>query len=780
MSAVVRWWRSPWVGASLAVFALFAVGCHRQSTTVEVIPRTTTTLLWESLHAGAADAARGSDLQIRWEAPADEGDTERQLSTLAASITRRDRGIIFAPDETLASRSLVLRAVKNKIPVVVVDDEFGPPAGPLLSYVSNDERIGAQLAAKRLTSVLHGRGSIAIVGINPRLEGELSREELFESALSELAPQIRVQVRRFGDSVITHQQQIAQELLRGHDHLDAIVALSSTATRGAYYARIAMEPHPQVVIIGFDQDLLLPVRTGEVDAVIAQDTKTIGRVAMEDIRARVRGETEANTKLVPPLLLTRETLNSPQLSALLPQRSGAVESGPGSGSTADAAVLMQEAKRHELRPGVQPIVDFLMKPGRHLDVTIQGVVISVAPLLEVQDDSGAMMIASNLSGASVQAGDVVAVHGTVISERFRSRLEDAQITVLWSDRPVPPLAVTASQLTAGAYRGRSIEVEGTVLSDHSSAGTRELVLHDGDQMFRAVMVNRMSNAAVTFEPGSRLRLRGTASALPGLTDGIYPFTVVTDRVELLSTPPWWSAKHIIWIGLVLAATLLGMQWLLHSIQRWHLRSMLREREQLAFELHDTLAQSFTGIAYQLQAASAEQRGLPAIRTHIANALEMVNISHREASGTIAALRPQYRDAPGILAALRQMAERLSDGGGLVVQTALRGRVIDLPLDITDAFFRIGQEAISNAIQHSECKTLAIELNLSRREAQLTVKDDGIGFDPTAQHVGLGIAGMRKRADKIKARLDISSTPQQGTLLRVVTSLRFASTLLRHT
>jgi signal transduction histidine kinase len=62
------------------------------------------------------------------------------------------------------------------------------------------------------------------------------------------------------------------------------------------------------------------------------------------------------------------------------------------------------------------------------------------------------------------------------------------------------------------------------------------------------------------------------------------------------------------------ALFLGIQWLLHAIQRWHLNSVLREREQLAFEMHDTLAQSFTGIAYQLQAATLETRvtqpGLP--------------------------------------------------------------------------------------------------------------------------------------------------------------------------
>src|SRR5205823_2850478 len=174
---------------------------------------------------------------------------------------------------------------------------------------------------------------------------------------------------------------------------------------------------------------------------------------------------------------------------------------------------------------------------------------------------------------------------------------------------------------------------------------------------------RQQKPIPSFAPGSRVRLRGTAVSLPEYTKGIYAFTVIADQVRLLATPPWWTPLHISLVVVTCVVALFTAQWLLHLVQRWHIRSVLQEREQLAFEMHDTLAQSFTGIAYQLQAARAERGGQEAVQAHLEHALEMVTMSHREASRTIAALRPQHRDAPGILRELKQLGERLSGTGG---------------------------------------------------------------------------------------------------------------------
>lgn len=438
--------------------------------------------------------------------------------------------------------------------------------------------------------------------------------------------------------------------------------------------------------------------------------------------------------------------------------------------------MRSEAKKHVLLAGVQPIVNFLLSPGRHPDVTIQGVVISPPPFTDIQDDSGALIIPRVDSKLALKLGDVVEAHGTVISQRFRSRLEDAHIRVLWSEMPVPPLAVTASQLTEGAYRGRSIEVEGTLVSIISHSDGYEILLKDGNLTFRGIGSPNFQLDLPKLEIGSRLRLRGMAMSVPELTKNIYPFTVLIDHADVVSGPPWWSPQHILILVLAGIALLLLIQFAFHRLQQWHLQSVLKEREQLAFEMHDTLAQSFTGIAHQLHAASMERRGETQIRKHIGNALRIVHLSHKEASRTIAALRPQFRDAATILTALKESAERLSDGAPIQIAARLNGRNTRLPVQVTDVLFRIGQEAISNAIQHSECAVLSLDLTLSKRDAQLRIQDNGIGFDDQATYQGLGIAGMRSRADTIKARLEIRAVQGAGTTITVNALLPIAGGL----
>jgi signal transduction histidine kinase len=263
-------------------------------------------------------------------------------------------------------------------------------------------------------------------------------------------------------------------------------------------------------------------------------------------------------------------------------------------------------------------------------------------------------------------------------------------------------------------------------------------------------------------------LRGPVRCVQGYTVDTY---LVPRHRELSPLVALIPIQPVHGDPLIVALTsLLGLQWLLHIAQRWHNRSVLKEGEELALEMHDTLAQSFTGIAYQLQAARLEHRGVDKVQAHIRNAIQMVQMSHKEASRTIAALRPQYQDVTGILNALKEAAERLSDGGNLRITTSLAGRSAQLPLEVTDALFRIGQEAVSNSIQHAGCKELRIALQLSKREVQLCVEDDGGGFSEQTVAAGLGIKGMRSRAAAARAQFDLTTTAGTGTRITVTASL----------
>jgi signal transduction histidine kinase len=444
------------------------------------------------------------------------------------------------------------------------------------------------------------------------------------------------------------------------------------------------------------------------------------------------------------------------------------------------ASLRREARLRSLQAGVQPISNFLMQPGRHPNVTLQGTIISLPPLIAIQDDTNALIVPHLHPDRPFKLGDIVIAKGTVVSERFRSSLEDAEIRVLWHDRPIPPLAVTAAQLTGGTYRGRTIALEGTLVTASDGALGQEMILRDGDLIFRGVGTPDYRIDVSSLELGSRLRIRGLATSLSEFTNGTYPFAVLVGNVDIVSSPPWWSPRHIFLLMLGCVALVLAVQFALHRAQQWRLQSVMREREQLAFEMHDTLAQSFTGIAFQLKAASLERRGEDWVRRHIQHALEMVNLSHKEASRTIAALRPQLRDATAIVEALEQAANRLADDGSFSVAIDVSGRMVPLPVQVTDSLFRIGQEAIGNAVQHSGATGLKITLVVERSEARLSVRDNGCGFEVTAPHAGLGLAGMHSRANKVRGRVEIRSWPGltgQGSEVTVIAPLPLSARLL---
>jgi ribose transport system substrate-binding protein len=303
---------------ALLVAALLSVpGCKRAHPVIAVIPRTCGTALWESEHAGAAEVARSSGLDIYWNAPMRDDDTQTQISLIGKAQSRGYAGIIVSPIETLPMRTPIRRALASGTSVVVVGTELGIPPGDKLAYVLNDEEAGGRMAAERIGSILHGEGSIAILGIDPRLMSSITRERSFETALAGSFPRIRVALRRFGLSSVPQEQQAAEELLAKGEKIDAIVALSLASTRGAYYALVEFDKENAIKLVGFDQDLLPPVRTGGIDSVVIQNTYEMGRLAMELMKRELNGSAGRTEVSVAPVLMTRDNIDSPEIRRIL-------------------------------------------------------------------------------------------------------------------------------------------------------------------------------------------------------------------------------------------------------------------------------------------------------------------------------------------------------------------------------------------------------------------------------------------------------------------------------
>ena len=418
----------------------------------------------------------------------------------------------------------------------------------------------------------------------------------------------------------------------------------------------------------------------------------------------------------------------------------------------------------------------LLSPDVPSSATVQGVVTLTSPMLYIQDSTGGLAVSSSHPHAPLQIGDEAEVRGDVYLHDFSSEIRNADIHLLWSHTPVSPVAVTASQAATGAFDGQYVEVQGRLAEKNEDGnGTGMLTLEDESQSFLAVVngLGRSPNLN-SLKVKSKLRLRGICATDSRYTHDLTAFALLlpsSGDIEVLEGPPWWSPDHI--VELVICIFLLPFAGMtgFFFVERWRMQAVLDERQRLAHEMHDTLAQSFAGLGFQLQAVRDDLTDGIDIMPQLEQAQDMVRNSHEEARRSISALRPEHLESVGLLSALEECARRMvSTNSSVKIKTASSGNLQNIPLRVSDTLLRIGQEAIANAIRHAHCSQLTIALDYEKSAVEMIVEDDGVGFAVSSDSAGFGIRGMHKRAENITAQFRIDSVPGQGTAVRVLAPL----------
>jgi len=300
-------------GVSMLAFS----ACRRAQPVVAVIPRTCGTLLWEAEHTGVERESGEDNVYVYWNAPMREDDVLAQIDILTRAVDRGAKGLIVSPVEASPLRTPVYSALKRGVPVVVIGTDLDLAAGKNLAYVLSDEDRGGQLAARRVGALLKGHGSVAILGISNQLTGTAQRARSLEKTLAEEFPEVHVVFRSLALPTVSQEQQVAERLLARNSQVDAILALTDTSTRGAYYALTELDKIPETRLIGFDQDLLVPIHSGGIDAVIMQNTYQMGRSAMKLMEEEMHGGTSQKYIVVEPQLVTRENIDSAQVREML-------------------------------------------------------------------------------------------------------------------------------------------------------------------------------------------------------------------------------------------------------------------------------------------------------------------------------------------------------------------------------------------------------------------------------------------------------------------------------
>ena len=202
-------------------------------------------------------------------------------------------------------------------------------------------------------------------------------------------------------------------------------------------------------------------------------------------------------------------------------------------------------------------------------------------------------------------------------------------------------------------------------------------------------------------------------------------------------------------------------------------AVTEERNRMAREIHDTLAQGFTGIILQLEAteqALGEEIN-PEVQKHLNQARSLARKSLQEARRSVWNLSPQALEQLHIDEAIKHEVERFRQDHDIKTTFTRFGERRELPPEIGTALFRICQEGLTNIAKHAQATAVEVTLSYDDQEVELTIKDNGIGFDldpdgKVGKSGGYGLISMRERAQGQNGYFEIQSEKGAGTMIRV--------------
>jgi len=340
----------------------------------------------------------------------------------------------------------------------------------------------------------------------------------------------------------------------------------------------------------------------------------------------------------------------------------------------------------------------------------------------------------------------------------------------------------------------------------TSRGERRLYLEeDGGTVVATLPASNSDDVETKFRPGATLELTGVCAielshGWPVIYQPIVDeFTLVLHSpsfIKVLAQPPWWTVgrlRLLLGISLSLLAAALSAVVVFRRVADRRSRQLaeeilareaekrasheaalefqatLRERERVAADLHDTVEQSLTGLALQLDAAKRAQDPVVASRNLII-ANQMISRSREDVRRSVWNLRAHALEGQPLREALRQIAVSLIEESGIMISVEGEGSEAALPYSSEGNLLMLAKEAISNALKHSGASHINVRVDYLPSQVRLTVSDNGRGFSlpfaPGPHEGHFGLTGMRERAARLNARFEIKSSAQQGTIVSI--------------
>jgi signal transduction histidine kinase len=199
---------------------------------------------------------------------------------------------------------------------------------------------------------------------------------------------------------------------------------------------------------------------------------------------------------------------------------------------------------------------------------------------------------------------------------------------------------------------------------------------------------------------------------------------------------------------------------------------LGERQRLAGEIHDTIAQGLTSIVLQLESAEAELDTDPrGARQRVHRAIATAREGLGEARRALWALRPEALEGEPFDRAIERAVKRWSEMTGVEAQASVTGEPTPLPAALEVILLRAVQEALANVHKHARARRVSVTMSYMTGELSVDVQDDGVGFDPAAEASGYGLHALRERVEGLGGRVVVESALREGTTVAIQVPLR---------
>jgi signal transduction histidine kinase len=425
-------------------------------------------------------------------------------------------------------------------------------------------------------------------------------------------------------------------------------------------------------------------------------------------------------------------------------------------------------------------------------VKVHGVVTHQLPgeALWLEEDGRAVRV--NLDDSRIYVpGEALEVAGFVRLGGYSPEMEDVQVTRLaFGTLPSPTLL--ESPAAAPDYDAGLVTLRGRLIEKTRVPEGLKLVFSSHNHDFPALL--KHSGTKVSFidlwEVGSLMNVTGICG-VSRLHETTHPGTVEPTEFDLimrsaadivvLERPPWWNVQRRAWalaaLGLALGMIAIVTVWRSRRKLRQtaaarrqseaEFAAILAERNRIAREIHDTLAQDLGAILLQHEMLKDLVPVGSEAQAHLIEANVITRGALAEARESIWNMRSQALEDHGLGGALAGILDQLTDNEGTEAAIEITGEPFLLPPMVENNLLRIGQEAITNAVKHAAARRIDVLLEYAPNHVILRVQDDGHGFDPRAVHPEdrhFGLVGMRERATELGAKLRLDSSPKHGTLL----------------